>query len=821
MRLVLTFFLLAPTLLIAQIRGTITDDAGSPVSNVTVSVQQGNVAAATNLDGAYELPVSKAGTYTISAYRLGYQTVTQTVEITQLPFLLNFELPQVVTHIEEIVITGGENPADRIIRQAIRHKKENAKIYDSYKVDFYSKGVVKAEALPEKIMGRKIEDDDDLLLDSSRSSILYLSETLSEVWYQRPNKFKEIVKASKISGDDQGYSFNSAMGSNFDFYRNDVALIDYVVSPLSDHAFSYYRFRLEQSFDSEGQTIFQIKIIPKRAADAVASGYIYIADDTWQIYATDMTIQGRSVNAPLIDSLHVLQQYTWKETENAWIKQTQNLDLALSIFGLKFRGKYDQVFSNYDFQDDFDRKTFGSTIIKVEKEANTFSEDFWKNRRPMVLRPEEQLDYTKRDSIRQLKNSPEYLDSLDRKSNELTPLKLLTGYTYRNRRTNFRVGYDILGNIGKFAFNAVQGYVLHASVHASKTSDTTRSRTAFNTDISYGFSDNKVRFQSSLNHRFASRTYSAITLSGGTDAVQFNASQPITPFINSVASLFFKENFIKLYQRDYIGLRYSKRVTRGLDAIAGISYDRRSPLFVNTHHSLFRTDELYPSNNPLDEQSYDTAPFDAHQIAKWSAQLYYTPGQQIIDRPDALGYITPNAAPRFSAQVTQGFGSIHGYTSAQLSVRQHLSFKSKGELNYVLRGGTFFDNDNMTFIDYKHFNGNQTHIGVPSTYLESFMILPYYAHSTNEAYLESHLEYDLKGYILNKIPIINSFNGLGMIIGHHHYSTPGRPSYQELSIGIDHIGWGKLRLLRLDYVMSFQGSDRHNGFVLGLKFINF
>ncbi len=62
--------------------------------------------------------------------------------------------------------------------------------------------------VPEKIMGRDIFIDG---LDSSRSGIVYLSESVSEVFIQKPDQKKEIMISSKVSGRSQGFSWNSAL----------------------------------------------------------------------------------------------------------------------------------------------------------------------------------------------------------------------------------------------------------------------------------------------------------------------------------------------------------------------------------------------------------------------------------------------------------------------------------------------------------------------------------------------------------------------------------------------------------------------------------
>lgn len=824
MNYILTLLLLFPLMALAQIRGEITDTQGTPIRGATITLKGSSQGTTSNENGKYEIKTSKTDTYTLTVYNLGYQTISKTVAIDTFPYTLDFALEPTIEVIEEVIIGNRGNPADRIIREAIAHKKINSQKYDRYQVDFYSKGVLKVIDLPKKIMGRDLDSDeelmDELMLDSTRSGIVYLSETMSEVFFERPYNFKETIKASKVSGNDRGYSFNTAMGANFDFYSNYVPILGQVISPLADRAFTYYRYSLEQSFESGDHLIFKINVEPIRISEPVAYGSIYIIDDTWEVYAVDLSVKGTSVNEPLIDSVRIQQQYIYQASERTWLKQSQHIHYGMSILGVRLGGFFVQVFNNYQFRQAFEKGTFGRTLVKVEAESNTMSDDFWANNRPFVLQAEEKTNYMCKDSLQQVRNSPAYLDSLDRVRNKFKPGQIITGYTYRSSRQKYEIGYDLLNNINKFSFNAVQGFTMAANLHASKRSQNDLGRTAFSTDISYGFSDRKFRFSSALSHRFSTKEYRQLTLSGGSDVEQFNNSKPISPFVNMIASLFFKENFIKLYQRDYTRLAYSDVLFPGLSASIGIEYNRRSPLSIHTDYSFLQRDIPYESNHPLDPTDYDTAPFENHRIAKWNLNLVINPGQRIIDRPDGLLYVNKRHVPTLRLGYEQGFASSHSFQLLTATIRQNVSLNNKGNLQLHLKGGRFFNGDNMAFMDYKHFNGNQTHIGSSAGYMDRFMLLPYYANSTNDSYFETHAEHNFNGFILNKIPWLNKL-GFNEIIGHHHFSVPGRPSYQEFTVGLDKVGWGKFRPFRIDYVKSFQDGIVNDGFVLGLKFLRF
>jgi hypothetical protein len=198
-------------------------------------------------------------------------------------------------------------------------------------------------------------------------------------------------------------------------------------------------------------------------------------------------------------------------------------------------------------------------------------------------------------------------------------------------------------------------------------------------------------------------------------------------------------------------------------------------------------------------------------------------GQKYFSYPNSKFTIANDNYPTLFLSYEKGFAAtIHDYNYNQLQLRfvQGFNIANKGNFQYNLKAGRLFNAQNIAFIDYQHFNGNQTHIGTSSHYLNVFNNLPYYKLSTNNQYLEFHAEHDFKGYILSKIPFLNKLN-YNLVVGAHTLATPSHEPYQEYSIGIDNIGFKKFRFLRLDYVRSYQNGFKNDAVVFGLKFLNF
>jgi hypothetical protein len=71
--------------------------------------------------------------------------------------------------------------------------------------------------------------------------------------------------------------------------------------------------------------------------------------------------------------------------------------------------------------------------------------------------------------------------------------------------------------------------------------------------------------------------------------------------------------------------------------------------------------------------------------------------------------------------------------------------------------GTFLKTKEIPFVDFKHFNGNETLV-VRGPYLEVFHLLPYYMLSTDSSFATLHLEHNFQGQLIKYIPILSEFN---------------------------------------------------------------
>jgi len=809
----------------AQIKGTITDEKGNPLPFVSVFEENTYSGTTSNEQGKYQLNVKEIGKNKIVFQYLGFKTQKISVSGDSKTIILDVKMPEESFALNEVVIDPKKNPADAIIRSAIAEKKDNSDKTGRYTADFYSKGMFKVKDLPKKILGKKVDLGQDMAsnLDSTGSGILYLSETISKIIFEKPDKLKEKIIASKISGNNKGYSYNTASLSTYDFYDNTLDFDVKLISPIADNAFSYYKYKLEATFyDDNNQQIYKIKVIPKRDKEPVFEGYIYIVDDSFAIYALDLDIKGYRMKNEFTEVMTLKQSFSYNAKNKIWTKNAQTLDFNAGIFGVKFSGKFNYVYSNYEFPASFEKKTFGNEIVAFEANANKKDDAFWNQIRPIPLTIEESTDYTKKDSLQTIRKSQKYIDSVDAKNNKFKVTDILMGYDYKNTFKKYSFDYKGLLNIASLSFNTVQGFNLDSGFSFRKWDEDKGKSTSISTTFNYGFSDERFRIVGEFSHKFNNLNFATIGVSGGTKVTQFNSFEPITKLVNSVSSLFFKDNYMKLYNLEYAQINYSQNILNGVNLFGKVAYEQRKPLFNTTDYSFFKKDDIYSSNNPVLPNDFTTPAFNQHHLFKAAISTRINFGNKYISRPDGRYNIKNDKYPTVFLAFEKAFAASekkYEFERIGASVVYDLSLGNKGTLGMNIRTGKFFNAENISFIDYRHFNGNQTHIGTSDRYLNVFNLMPYYANSTNDSYFEMHLEHNDTGFIMNKIPLLNLLKST-MNLGFHSLAIPDRKPYTEFTVGLDNLGFGKFKLFRVDYVHSYQGGIEQNGVVFGLKILN-
>lgn len=821
MKKITFLFLLITFNFYSQLKGKITDVNQQPLSFVSVYID-GTVTGTTSNDaGDYVLPIQKTGTYTIVYQFLGYITEKRTVTIDKFPYQLDVVLKEEQIQLNEITFSTKENPALQIIRNAIASREKNTNKTSTYTAQFYSRGLYKIKDAPEQFLGRALGDFGGGL-DSTRSGIIYLSETISQIKFQKkPKNFTEKIIASKVSGRDNGISFNRAEDANINFYENSVEFGNKLVSPISANAFSYYNYKLIGTFyDKQGKLINKISVLPKRDNDAVFKGAIYIVENDWALYGVDVTVTGASINIPVVDILHLKQDYNYVDAKNAWVLIQQTIDFKVNFLGFKVDGRFSSAYSDYNFDPNFTASTFTNEILSFDENATEKDTDYWSTKRPVPLTEEEVKDYQVKDSIKTIRESKEYLDSINQKQNQYKWHSPIMGYTYRNSYEKWSI--DFKGLITDFSFNTVQGY--NAALGATYFKRLNDKGKWFNLggSVSYSLAENRWRPIVYFNKRWNNISRPQLQISAGITTPQLNEREPILKLSNTISSLFSRQNYLKIYEKQFANVSYYQEVSNGIYLNSSLEIATRRALLNNTDFSFAKPGKkLYTSNNPLEPFNFSSKPFADHTvgIAKIGATFIFN--QKYYSYPDRKFNVGNSKYPTLYVEYKKVFGAKNNdYNNDALLARinQTIDFGNFGTSRYNVRGGMFLQKKNIAFMDNFQAIGNELIFPLDNN-ASGFGLLPYYQFFTNDKYAEGHFEHNFGGSVLGKIPLLNKLN-LHLITGAKTLMMANQYPYSEFYIGLDNIGFGKWRFLRVDYVKSYHAGITNDGFLLRFNLLN-
>ena len=511
-----------------QIEGRITDENGEGLAFATVHQKYTTDGTTSNAEGYYSLKLS-SDTATLVFQYVGYQTIEKPITNAADFMVLDVAMvPEVVKLGAVVVQAGGEDPAYAIIRQAIANRKRHLNEINDYQCEVYVKGMQRLDDVPGKVLGIPVAVD---------TGVVYLSESVSELSYQYPDKVKEQVISSKVSGDNQAFSFNQASDMLITFYQNLIYAEGLsersFVSPIADNAMLFYDYELLGTTNEENRTLNKIKVIPKRAHDPSFSGEIYIVDNSWRIHSVNLLLtKGHQIE--FVDSLRVKQvlapvSHGGKEV---WAVLSQQFEFLLNAFGFKGHGYFVGVFKNYSLNQGFAKRYFNNEIVRVDPQSNKKDSIYWQITRPIPLTIAEIKDYQFKDSLRLIKESKPYQDSVDQISNKITPVNLLvTGKTINNSFAKRSWNFPPL--IRALQYNTVEGFAPYIRVrYTQRFKDYRYYRIV--PEMRYGFSNERFNARVNARYYYNPLKFAAVGFSGGRFIEQLNEASPLEPFDNTI-----------------------------------------------------------------------------------------------------------------------------------------------------------------------------------------------------------------------------------------------------------------------------------------------
>jgi hypothetical protein len=843
------------------VKGSIAAEDGTALSFATIFVKQIGSGTTSNVDGNFEITL-QPGTYDLVFQHLGRKTEVRNVQITsgvqELKIILQ---PQDILLKEVTIGSDQEDPAYTIMRKAIAKANYHRNVVDHYSARVYIKGSAKLKDYP--WLAKKALEKDGI-----EKGRVYLSESLSEIKFTRPNKFEQKVISVRSDRKENANPGSYIFGS---FYEPEVAE---TISPLSPKAFSYYKFEYLGTFKDRDYEVSRIKIVPRSKGDNVVDGTIYIVEEWWSIHTLDLhttklgiDFQMKVTFAPIDDKvwlpvshqfkvddkvlgfefeahyLSTVSDYKIKLNPSIYVEKMQVVDettdkaLAKEVekkqSALKKTKKKtedpNKLAERLQSGEEITRKELKTIIKDYEKTERkemkepeviadfTFDEDstaykndssYWASIRPIPLTKDEVKGYEKADSVAAIENAKEQGDTLKRSKHKGFQIyDILIGDNYKiSKRSNFRI-YTPMGG-----FNTVEGWnLIYKVAIGTVLQDTNKTRIRLTPLFRYSFAREVP--SGYLNLMVGNRKF-RVEAEAGRYVQQFNPDDPILPLVNTFTTLFLEKNLMKIYEQDFVTLKARRVFNARWTINSSFTWSERMLLENNTDWKLIdrKPVEGYSSNLPVNYELHETG-FNDHQAVTGNISVVARPWVKFRSH-NGRKYPVHGSSPAISLDYKKGFefmGSDVDYDQLEVGVKHGFDVGARGSIDVAIKGGFFFNKNRMYFMDFKHFLGNQTPF-ITSDPVGSFRLMDYYLYSTSDKYLVANIHYQFRKFLVTTIPYVR-LAGIRENIFVNYLKTPTSRNYTELGYSID----GILRMFRLEGALSFEnGHYRDYGFRIGI-----
>lgn len=780
-----------------NIKGLIADEKQEAIPFASVYVAGTTMGTTSNENGFYMLSL-QPGNYTITVKSIGYSAQSKDITITNQDQEINFTLKEETIKINEFIVNAdSEDPAYAVIRKAIQKRKFYKEQVEAFSCDVYIKGVQKLKKKPNKVMGLKVNMNASW---DTASGIIYMSESVSKYNFKQPNKIKEEMISSLVSGNNQAFSFNQASDMFFNFYENVMDVVGLgargFISPIANNAMLTYRYKLLGTFYDQGKLVNKIQVIPKRKNDPAFSGIIYIMEDSWRIHSTNLFLT-KDAQIDFVDTLYIEQVYL-PVTPDVWMPFSNNYTFTFDILGFKGGGNYVSMNSNYLLNPDFSDNFFNNNLLEIKEGANKKDTAYWNRYRPVPLTDTEKRDYVWRDSVTTIKESKPYKDSVDKVNNKFRFGNIITGYQYSNSYKKRSIRIDSPSST--LLFNTVQGLTLGTKITFTQGLENRKSK-MYTGAIGYGFANQTWYGSLGYNTEYNPKKFAQFSIRAGSNFEQYQPAS-ISELLNTSYTLFDERNYLKIYKADFISIKHFSEIFNGVYLGLFADYMYRSAAVNRSNFTLVnKNNRIFISNNPVDPANNAPA-FKSHHLFKIKPEITLRFKQQYLSRPD-YKVILDSKFPVLKLAYTLGYtsnSSINSYFDrATISLSQLIPLKLLGELNYEVSAGKTLWNKPLYFMDFIHFNGNKTLFSNLET--GNFMLLDYYAFSTDDYFFQAHAEYNLEGFFFNKIPALKLLR-LQEIISFHYLKNDKIDNYLEIGFGVQRL------FARIEFVTAYNAKTK-------------
>ena len=800
----------------AALEGTVRGADGQPLAYANLFLPDIGTGTSTDDDGAYYLRLPAAGDYRVAVSALGYRTTNDTLVIGDALVRYDFTLETSAAELDEIVVQASRrDPAYAIIRAASERRRERLTAIPSYRAEVYLKAREDVETFETPRQRRRRErraakgkdtepepvvtvsaagasdelpfvgEDEAPKLDSATQALLdglNLVESRLTLNYRAPRSYKEERHAYRVSGSDEGLLVPLFGDGDFDFYRTQVdfgSLAELkLTSPLAPAAVLNYKFELlgtraETGPDGHSALVHEIGITPRQGGNAALEGRIWIDAEDYAIHRVDVVLPPGALR--LLDELRFEQTYGLV-ADSVWLPTRQVFTYATDVGEKRrFEGRTTVRFGEYELGVAFPQDFFRGELAVTEAAAYERDSAYWNAARPEALAADEALVTRTRDSIRAVRSTPAYRDSLQRAFNAVRPLEVIwDGVAFRDWRREEQLSFGSLP--GWFSFGVVGGFRFGPFVQYARTYPNGR-RLSTSVSATVGFLDRDVWGSTRTAWRYAPHRFGTLWLDVDRGLESVNPNDAI----------------LNQLQRANYFLVNRGRLGHGLELRNGLYLDTE----VGFAERLPATGSLSFLAEAIDDEAAPV--FEPYETATAEVGLRFTPFQRYLTEPKRkvlLGSAWPTLRLRYKWGVPGVLGSDVDFGYVEGALSQNVLLGPLGNTRYEAKVGQFTRTTALPFIDRRRFpRSNPLLFSAP---LASFQIIDT-ALVTTRPFFEVHALHHFSGAFLNNLPLIR-WTGVEFVVGGGFmYLTEGEGyRHEEALAGVERVfKLGVRRRLRL------------------------
>ena len=771
--------------------------SGDPIPFANIIFQGTTHPTTTDFDRNFNVKTISSADSLVVSY-MGYTTRTKKVE-PGVSHVINFQLEELVTSLEEIVFEAGENTGFEVMRQVVRNKSANDKRkLTAYEYDTYTKIEVDVDNMSEKFRRRKVVKKITQVLDSVEQIAgedgkpilpIFISESVSKFYYRTDPqlRFENILK-SKINGIgiQDGTLVTQFVGASFqeyNFYQNWLNIVTKeFVSPLADGWRLYYNYDLTDSLFIGDDFCYRLDFHPKSPQDLAFTGTIWITKNEWALKQVDASV-GKQANLNFIEKIRI-QQELEPTTEGAWLPVKNRVLIDVSELSQTSAGMLAKFYtSNKNVLVNKPRPaSFYEREILMEENARQFEkEEYWDTLRHEPLSETEKNVYRMIDTLQNIPVVKTYTDII----------KIAVNGYYTAGKINLGPYISLV------ALNNIEGFRIQPGF---KTNYDFSTKWVLGGSAGYGFDDDRVKYSAFVQNILSRDRWTTMTISARSDLgrVGIDDENLADNYLFLAAQRF--GNFRRAYYFDESRFNFQRELVRGLNQRVAFRYSTFRPVFDFGYFSAENTSDTLAS----------------YENAELIVETRFARDELFIINDNERISLGTSKWPELTLRYTHGFKGVAGsdfdYDKLRLTLHKRLRFGPMGVGYLTLTGEYVFSKLPYPLLSL-HL-GNQTPFFAHVTYN-----LMDYGEFVSDRYASLHYSHHFEGLLLNRIPLMrklkwrlvgtsniilggmSSMNKAliaerpdeeGVTVG---YLSRGAP-YIELGYGVENI----LKFFRVDFI---------------------